>query len=258
MYIDAAGPKNNIQSASDDIVTYESSDKLVSENTNLSNTEFEETTSEPEIEEEIESPEISVPDIIKPNKPQKPNLPQEPKPITPKPKPDIITDIKVKLYNNKEEGFNKVDGREYIEDIYKYVNQYAPEGMLKSVACAMAYTEGGSGKQGVYVCSNNCFGIMATSAWEGMVYSRTTGKVYKDYETARKYGADGLFRAYDCMEDSVKDYIRLMSGSYYGEVLKITDHATYIQYILDKGYGEPHLKGMWLSLIDMYDLKQYD
>ena len=257
-----AGDTNTAQINTSDVVhsIEETSTKSDVSNT-VSRTEISEDVEYSEPEEEIKdvivkpSKPIETPPIVtvppSTSKPQK----EETKPVE---TPDIITNLNIKLYNKHEEGFNKKDGREYIADIAKYLNKYAPNGMLKSVGCAMAYTEGGSGKQGVYVCSNNCFGIMATSGWNGMVYSRTTGKVYKDYSTAKKYGADGLFRAYNSMEDSVKDYVRLISGDYYCNVLNITDHREYIQYILDKGYGEPHLIDMWMSLIDMYDLKQYD
>lgn len=172
--------------------------------------------------------------------------------------PDIIDDLDIKLYNINEEGFNKKDGRLYLADIANLLDKYAPDGMLKSVACAMSYTEGGAGKTGVYAKSNNCFGIMATDAWEGLVYSRSTGDVYKDYATAKKYGADDIFRAYTSMEESVKDYVDLITGDYYKDVLNITDHYSYVSYIIDKGYGEERMIDTWLSVIHMYNLKKYD
>lgn len=170
--------------------------------------------------------------------------------------PDILT-VNVKLYNNYKEGFNLVDGREYLEDIVTLLNKHAPDNMLISAAAAMSYTEGGSGKAGVYTYTNNCFGIRAYSGWEGYVFSRTTGKVYKDYETAKAYGADDLFRAYDTMEESVQDYIRLISGSYYCKALDAKTPAEYFEYVLYKGYGEPELYEMWLGVVNLYDLEDW-
>ena len=172
--------------------------------------------------------------------------------------PDIITTLEVKLYNDTSAGFNLIDGRKYIEDIISYLKLYAPEGMFYSAASAMAYTEGGSGKSGVYTATNNCFGIRAYSSWDGYVYARSTGKVYKDYQTAVQCGASDFFRAYDSMEDSVKDYIKLISGDYYCAALETETPADYLAYVLSKGYGEAELHNMWLGVINIYDLTQYD
>ncbi len=172
--------------------------------------------------------------------------------------PDIITDLNVVLYNSESTDYNPIDGRRYIEDIVYYLDKYAPEGMFISAASAMAYTEGGAGKKGIYVSTNNCFGIRAYSNWDGYVYSRSTGRVYKDYKTAMMYGAKDNFRAYDCMEDSVKDYVALISTDYYNTALTKDTPAEYIDYILKQGYGEYELYDMWLYLIDLYDLEQYD
>ena len=61
--------------------------------------------------------------------------------------PDIITDITVKLYNHHQEGFNPIDGEEYIKDIAALLTKYAPEGLRIGCGCAMAYTEGGAGNK---------------------------------------------------------------------------------------------------------------
>lgn len=176
---------------------------------------------------------------------------------TPLKVPDTIT-VNVKLYNNASEGFNKADGEEYLKDIYKYLKANAPDGMFYSAALAMSYTEGGAGKKGVYTRTNNCFGIRAGNGWDGYVYARSTGQVYKDYATSQKYGATDLFRAYNSMEDSVKDYIRLISGSRYYGALETDSPKEYLRYVLSKGYGESGLLDMWIGVINNYNLTQYD
>lgn len=172
--------------------------------------------------------------------------------------PDIIDFLDVKLYNTYETGFNTKDGKLYLIDIAKLLKKHAPDGMWLSAASAMAYTEGGAGKMGVYRSTNNCFGIRAYSSWKGYVYSRSTGLVYKDYQTAMKYGATDCFRAYDSMEDSVIDYIKLISGSYYGKALETSSPKEYLSYILSRGYGESGLLSMWLGVMDIYDLDRLD
>lgn len=171
---------------------------------------------------------------------------------------DIIYNIPVKLYNAYNTGYNQVDGRAYIEDIAALLIKHAPVGLRISSACAMAYTEGGSGKTGVYSATNNCFGIRATPTWSGWVYSRTTGAVYKDYTTARHYGAQDLFRAYPNIEASVVDYINLLSNERYDGIFDVTTDAEYFNFLLNRGYGEKHMKNTWLSIVALYDLTQYN
>ena len=187
-----------------------------------------------------------------------PNIPNEAPDVEVIEKPDIITDLNIRLYNDHKEGFNLVDGKAYLIDIGTLLDKYAPDGMFLSAASAMAYTEGGAGKKGVYACTNNCFGIRAGSNWNGYVFSRSTGKVYKDYATSQKYGARDLFRAYDSMEDSVKDYVKLISGNYYKQALTKSTPKEYLSYILSKGYGEEHLLDMWLGVMKLYKLYDFD
>lgn len=177
--------------------------------------------------------------------------------IIPKELPDIVT-LNIKLYNDHKQGFNQVDGKTYLNDIRSYLVKYAPDGMFISAACAQSYTEGGAGKAGVYSGSNNCFGIIAGKNWDGYCFSRKTKLVYKDYETAVKYGATDLFRAYDCIEDSVKDYVALISGDYYKGALKTNSPKEYLSYILNKGYGEKESLKVWLEMIELYNLEEFD
>ena len=171
--------------------------------------------------------------------------------------PDIV-ELDVRIYNDKSEGYNFEDGCTYLNDIYAILKEKAPEGMHISAAMAMSYTEGGAGKKGLYRSTNNCFGIRATPSWGGYVYARSNGKVYKDYETAKRYGASDFFRAYESMEDSVLDYINLMKSKSYIGALSTKTPKAYLQYVLSKGYGESSLLSMWLGVIEHYDLTQYD
>lgn len=222
--------------------------------------------------EQSQEPDVTTPTIetIIPEKlPPMPDTapPRHDLPVTVKPpverpvetvnNPDIIQ-VKVKLYNEHSEGFNPVDGAAYIYDIAAMLHKYAPDGMRISAGCAMAYTEGGSGKQGVYAATNNCFGIRATPQWEGWVYARNQARVYKDYATAKRNGGADFFCAYPTMEESVAHYVRLISGDYYNHAFTYDNDRDYLAYILSKGYGEKELLGTWLSLIKMYNTTQYN
>lgn len=174
--------------------------------------------------------------------------------------PDIIDNLSINFYNFSSDNYNKIDGQIYLEDVYNYLIKYAPEGMWISAALAQAYTEGGAGKDngGVYSKTNNCFGIMAGPNWDGFVYSRTSGKVYKNYETAKKHGASDLFRAYLNMEESVKDYVDLIQTDRYKKALQQNSYKNYLKTIIDAGYCEDHIYNTWINVIKIFKLTKYD
>ena len=174
--------------------------------------------------------------------------------------PDIISNLDVKFYNFSSENYNKADGKIYLEDIYNYLKDLAPKGMWISAALAQAYTEGGSGKNngGVYSKTNNCFGITAGPGWEGFVYSRDTGKLYKNYATAQKYKAKDLFRAYLSIEESIQDYVSLIQTDRYKNALIQNSYKKYLKILIDSGYGEEHMYETWIDIIKMFKLTEYD
>lgn len=208
------------------------------------------------------TPELAPPPKEEPTPEPSFDLPTVVKPPVERPKVEQVTSdiikVNVKLYNEHSEGFNPEDGAMYIYDIAALLHKYAPEGMRISAGCAMAYTEGGSGKMGVYAVTNNCFGIRATPQWDGWVYARNQGIVYKDYSTAKANGGADFFCAYPTMEESVAHYVRLISGDYYNHAFTYDNDHDYLQYILSKGYGEAHLLDTWLYLIKMYNTTQYN
>ena len=119
-------------------------------------------------------------------------------------------------------------------------------------------TEGGAGKSGIYTRTNNCFGIMAGPSWEGYVYSRSHGMVFKDYSTAKRYGASGLFRVYNNIEESVADYVNLIQNGKYASALTTSNPSSYLLVLLANGYGESHMINTWTQVINKFNLTQYD
>lgn len=203
-------------------------------------------------------PVIPTPDNTTNTKPSMPPAGNNKPETTPEEKPDIVTDIKVKFYNEYSDSYNRIDGAKWCADIAALLQKHAPKGLRISCGVAMSYTEGGSGKKGVYAKTNNCFGIRATAGFKGPVYARSDGKVYKDYATALKYGASDLFRAYYSIEDSVLDYIAHMKNNRYGACLNIDNNKDYLEYIVNAGYCESGMASVWLEMIDLYNLDQYN
>lgn len=272
--IEVSSEEDSMSSEEEETSEYteeESSEDFSSEETSEI---FEETSEEISIEESscFEDKESSEDTIIEENSEEDSNVITEEDNdkhlmggVSP---PDIITNLNVVIYNYHSTGYNTEDAIIYLNDIKYYLDLYAPKGMWKSAVMAQAYTEGGAGKdRGVYARTNNCFGITAGPGWTGYVYARNTGRVYKDYATAMRYGESqrtyggggpNLFRAYDSIESSVKDYIILISTTSYAGALETNSPERYLQYLLNRRYGEQYMYYTWTSLIHKFNLKQYD
>ena len=164
----------------------------------------------------------------------------------------------VKLYNEHGTGFNQKDAQLYFDDLYYYLSYYRVEGLWISAALAQAYTEGGAGKVGIYTKTNNCFGITAGPNWTGRVYARGTGQTYDNWALAKASRATGLyFRVYSSMEESVVDYIALISTKY-PNALNTISPQLYLYSLVLSGYGEKATYNMWCSVIKQFNLIQYD
>jgi hypothetical protein len=171
---------------------------------------------------------------------------------------ETIGTIEVHLYNTHKTTFNKQDASLYFADVYRLLKIHHIDGIWYSAVLAQAYTEGGAGKTGVYSHTNNLFGMKASSTWGGYVYSRSTQTVYKNYEIAKKYGAKDLFRAYGTINESIKDYLRLVQREPYQKVLASKSPQSYLKTLLNNGYGTTSMLDVWMSVIDIFDLTTYD
>lgn len=162
--------------------------------------------------------------------------------------------ISVVIYNKNEDRLNFEDGKIFIEDIRAICATLDYDGIPLAAMLAQAYTEGGCGKQGAYRHSNNLFGIRAGGNWDGMVYARDLGKTFIDYQSARKAGGTDLFRAYECIRDSIQDYIDLITTSdlYSGALNRSTKQ--YLKYLVRHGYGSDYMVDTWMYLIKLYKL----
>ena len=167
---------------------------------------------------------------------------------------NLVTLINVCTYNKKKVDFNIADGRLFLADVSLLASRYDYSGIPLPALLAQAYTEGGAGKAGVYLKSNNLFGLKAGPAWDGFVYARDKGITYDSYETAKAHGAKDLFRAYMCMDDSIADYIDLVqTSSRYRSALG-KNSKLYLKALVENGYGNPEMLSTWTQLIKLYKL----
>ena len=81
--------------------------------------------------------------------------------------------------------------------------------LYPSVVIAQAICESGWGQSKIMMKANAIFGIKATSSWKGKVYNANTQECY-DGNTYTNITA--CFRAYNNLEDSIKDYFDLITG----------------------------------------------
>ncbi len=131
--------------------------------------------------------------------------------------------------------------------------------IFPSVVLAHCYSESGAGGYfgGLYTVTNNCFGIRAFSTWDGYVFCRDNGKVYVNYECAARHGND-LFRAYDSIEASLDDYIRVVSNPLYEPARNAATPEEALRLLAACGYYEPAYCDTIISIMHRFNLKQHD
>lgn len=147
------------------------------------------------------------------------------------------------------------------EFLRKFGNAFAVAclgtGLFPSVKLAQAALESGWGQ---YTAGNNLFGIKAsgkhTPYWHGdYVTSRTS-----EYQNGGYVSQTSRFRKYATVGDSVKDHtFFLQHYGRYADVFKAStpeEQAKALQYA---GYAtDPNYSGKLISIINTYDLKQFD
>lgn len=130
--------------------------------------------------------------------------------------------------------------------------------ILVSVTLAQAIEESGWGTSSLYNIANASFGVKATSQWEGKVYSTKTKQVYASYSEAKAVGGT-LYRAYNSIEESVKDHDSFLLAKRYTPVRNTDSYkeaCTQLQlcgYCPDDGYADRLIK-----IIELYSLMDYD
>lgn len=109
-----------------------------------------------------------------------------------------------------------------------------------ATCCAQACCESGYGQSAIMANANAFFGIKATKGWVnaakygGKVYNAKTKECY-DGSTYTSISA--CFRAYNSLDDSVRDYFDLIEGKRYAASLQASSVKDCIRIIHEGGYA---------------------
>lgn len=109
-----------------------------------------------------------------------------------------------------------------------------------ATCCAQACCESAYGQSAIMANANAFFGIKATKGWVnaakygGLVYNAKTKECY-DGSTYTSISA--CFRAYRCLDDSVRDYFDLIECKRYAASLRADTVAECIKIIHEGGYA---------------------
>ena len=137
--------------------------------------------------------------------------------------------------------------------IVKKVNDELGRHYLNSIPIAQACLESNYGKSDLMTAHNAVFGIKATKNWTGAVYNSITGEYYNGVEHKESAG----FRAYDTLEDCVKDYFNIISLPYY---TRMKDNYNYKDAVIGlKPYAtDPVYIYKILNIIEQQRLYSWD
>ena len=109
-----------------------------------------------------------------------------------------------------------------------------------ATCCAQACCESGYGQSSIMANANSFFGIKANKSWinaakyGGKIYNAKTKECY-DGSTYTSITA--CFRAYNSLDDSVRDYFDLIEGKRYAASLQASSVAEAIKIIHEGGYA---------------------
>ena len=141
----------------------------------------------------------------------------------------------------------------YMEPICRKYNS-----ILESVTLAQSIEESGWGTSNLFKLANASFGVKATTAWKGKVYSTATKTVYNSYAEAASVGGT-LFRAYNSIEESIKDHDLFLQKDRYLPVRKAKDYTEACKQLKICGYcPEDGYDTRLIKIIETYNLDKND
>lgn len=153
--------------------------------------------------------------------------------------------------NNGTIGSTVYTPTQFIDLIAETVQRVSTEyGMFASIGIANAMQESAFGNSHLAKEGNNLFGIKAYSTW--------TGKVVGQAPIEEDNGTRTPYRAYDSIEDSVRDFYELMQVDRYTPIRTATTVYDALKFH-ETGYAGDITKDSQLKrIIDLYDLTRYD
>lgn len=147
-----------------------------------------------------------------------------------------------------------MDKSKFIELVGKVAAEYYPQyNILPSLVISQAILESGWGVKHI---ENNIFGIKAGSSWNGKVALRRT----TEWNGTKYVVIIDKFRAYDSIEDSIKDYLKLIGESKrYEKVKKAKDYKEAARLIYEAGYAtDPKYTDKLINIMESNKLFEYD
>lgn len=144
--------------------------------------------------------------------------------------------------------------KEFIERVNKIAQEgYKEYGILPSLTIAQSILESAWGKSHI---RNNIFGIKKGSSWKGKTRLVTT----TEYIGGRKVVIKDEFRVYDSIEDSIRDYLKLIGQlSRYRPVRKAKDYKEACYKVYESGYAtDPNYSKKLIKIIEENSLYRYD
>ena len=97
-----------------------------------------------------------------------------------------------------------------------------------SAVIAHACNEGKYGQSLLAKNYNNLFGMKISSTWKGKKVRLKTKEEYKKGVLTSIYA---YFKVFDSYKESIEDYLKLVTGSYYTKRCKIKESVSYADYI---------------------------
>ena len=154
----------------------------------------------------------------------------------------------------------KMEKNEFIPTIAPLVvkeNKRRGNPLFSSVVIAQAICESGWGQATIMMKANAIFGIKATSNWKGRVYNANTKECY---DGVNYTNINACFRAYNSLEESIKDYFDLILGlSRYKNAINCSSPLECITAIKNGGYAtSPTYINTIMSIINANNLTKYD
>lgn len=144
-----------------------------------------------------------------------------------------------------------------IAPIVQAENKKRGNPLFSSVVIAQAICESGWGQSQIMIKANAIFGIKANKNWNGKVYNARTQECYdgKNYTNITAY-----FRAYNSLEESIKDYFDLILGlKRYAKAKNCKTPLECITAIKNGGYAtSPTYINTIMKIIKENELTKYD
>lgn len=142
-----------------------------------------------------------------------------------------------------------------IAPIVQKVNKELGNPLFTSVVIAQAICESGWGQSSIMMKANAIFGIKATKDWKGKTYNARTSEFYDGYVSIT-----AGFRAYDSLEDSIRDYFKLITSlPRYKNAINTSSPLECITAIKNGGYAtSPTYINTIMSIIKSNNLTSYD